>query len=221
MNFKKITYSILSLVLVGTIIVYAADHIDAPAVTGTKADITDFYAFQGTGNASSNLVFVANTQGLLEPSATGNAEFSENTMIQFNIDNDADNIEDLVIQVIFADGKAYAYGPVAPTTTGLTGGVELNATNNVSVDITEYGQSAKVGTSGSMKLFAGPRDDPFFFDFAQYSEIIAGNASSFNDPGSDTFAGTNVMSVVVEVPKSMLGSSDTINTWVQARNRTN
>tara|TARA_R110002126_G_scaffold15320_1_gene63066 strand:- start:2317 stop:2976 length:660 start_codon:yes stop_codon:yes gene_type:complete len=219
MNFKKITYSILSLVLVGTIIVFAADHIDAPAITGTKADITDFYAFQGP--SSSNLVFVANTQGLIEPSATGDAEFSENTMIQFNIDNDADNIENLVIQVIFANGKAYAYGPVAPSTTGLSGGIEFDAENSVSVDITEYGQTAQVGTSGSMKLFAGPRDDPFFMDFAQYGEIIAGNASSFNDPGADTFAGKNVMSVVVEVPKSMLGNSDTINTWVQARNRTN
>ena len=58
-------------------------------------------------------------------------------------------------------------------------------------------------------------------DFAQYGEIIAGNASSFNDPGSDTFAGTNVMSVVVEVPKSTLGSAETINTWVQAKNRVN
>lgn len=219
MNFKKITYSILSLVLVGTIIVFAADHIDAPAVKDTKADITDFYAFQGS--SESNLVFVANTQGLMSPTATGNATFSENTMIQFNIDNTGDNIEDLVIQVIFADGKAYAYGPVAPSTTGLSGGIEFDATNSVSTDITTYGQEAQIGTSGSMKLFAGPRDDPFFMDFAQYGEIIAGNASSFNSPGSDTFAGTNVMSVVVEVPKSMLGSAETINTWVQARNRTN
>lgn len=219
MSLKKITYSILSLVLVGTIIVFAADHIDAPGVSGTKADITDFYAFQGS--SSSNLAFVANVQGLLSPSATETAEFNENTMIQFNIDNDGDFVEDLVIQVVFSDGKAYAYGPVAPSETGLTSGVELNATNNVSVDITEYGSSAKVGTNNGIKLFAGPRDDPFFMDFAQYGEIIAGNASSFNNPGSDTFAGTNVMSVVVEVPKSMLGDVATINTWVQAKNKIN
>lgn len=220
MNFKKLTYSLLSLVLVGTIIVFAADHIDAPAVSGTDADITDYYAFQSPSN-NSNLVFVANVQGLLSPSDTENASFNENTMIQFNIDNSGDNIEDLVIQVIFADGKAYAYGPVAPTTTGLSGGIEFDAQNQVSTDITEYGSEAVVGLENGIRLFAGPRDDPFFMDFAQYQEIIAGNASSFNDPGSDTFAGTNVMSVVVEVPKSTLGSAETINTWVQARNRTN
>lgn len=219
MNFKKIAYSLLSLVLIGSIIVFAADHIDAPAVEGTKADITDYYAFEGA--SSSNLVFVANVQGLLSPSATADAEFSENTMIQFNIDNSGDNVEDLVIQVIFADGIAYAYGPVAPSETGLTSGVEFDATNNASVAITEYGNSANIGTNNGISLFAGPRDDPFFMDFAQYGEIIAGNASSFNDPGSDTFAGTNVMSVVVEVPKSTLGSAETINTWVQAKNRVN
>jgi hypothetical protein len=219
MNFKKITYSLLSLVLIGSIIVFAADHIDAPAVSGTDADITDYYAFEGA--SSSNLVFVANVQGLLSPSATADADFNENTMIQFNIDNTGDNIEDLVIQVIFADGVAYAYGPVSPSETGLTSGVEFNATNNASVAITEYGNTANIGTNNGISLFAGPRDDPFFMDFAQYGEIIAGNATSFNDPGADTFAGTNVMSVVVEVPKSTLGSAETINTWVQAKNRIN
>ncbi|HCI70261.1 MAG TPA: molecular chaperone DnaK, partial [Balneola sp.] len=89
MNFKKITYSLLSLVLIGSIIVFAADHIDAPAVSGTDADITDYYAFEGA--SSSNLVFVANVQGLLSPSATADADFNENTMIQFNIDNTGDN----------------------------------------------------------------------------------------------------------------------------------
>ncbi|MEO9884096.1 MAG: DUF4331 family protein [Balneola sp.] len=227
MNFKKLTYSILSLVLVGSIIVFAADHIDAPAVRGTQADITDFYAFQSPAT-NSNMVFVANVQGLLTPEATGEgstgaAEFSENTMIQFNIDNDADNIEDLVIQVIFADGKAYAYGPVVPSSTGLTGRVEFNATNSVEANITEYGSSATIGTNGSYKLFAGPRDDPFFMDFTRYNEILdqSNDINSFRDPGVDTFAGTNVMSVVVEVPKSSLGNVDAINTWVQARNRTN
>jgi hypothetical protein len=70
-----------------------------------------------------------------------------------------------------------------------------------------------------MKFFAGPRDDPFFFDFAQFSAILSGNATSFNDPGSDTFAGSNVMSVVVEVPKAMLGGSGSVNTWVETKRK--
>ena len=195
----------------------AADHIDAPAVQGGSSDITDFYAFQGEN--TNNLVFVANVQGLLSPSETGNAAFDENVMIEFNIDNTGDYIEDLVIQAVPRDGKMYFFGPVAPTQTGLNSTVETMASNTGMVAITPYGSDAMIGTSNGMKFFAGPRDDPFFMDFAQYSQIVGGMASSFNNPGSDTFAGTNVMSVVVEVPKAMIGGSGMINTWVESKRK--
>lgn len=198
-------------------LLWAADHIDAPAVASTSSDLTDYYAFQSAEN-SDNLVFVANLQGLLDPMATASASFDENVMVEFNIDNTGDFVEDLVIQAIFADGKMQVFGPVAPGMTGLTSDVETDGTLT-EVDITAYGEAAKIGSENGMKIFAGPRDDPFFMDFAQYGEIIAGNATSFNDPGSDTFAGTNVMSVVVEVPKSMLGSVETLNTWVESKRK--
>lgn len=200
-----------------TFVAIAADHIDAPAVTGGTSDITDFYAFQGEN--TSNIAFVANVQGLLSPGATANASFDENVMIEFNIDNTGDNVEDLVIQAVARNGKMYVFGPTAPSQTGLNSTVATNAANQVVVDITPYGESAMVASSGGMMAFAGPRDDPFFMDFAQYGEIIAGNATSFNNPGSDTFAGSNVLSVVVEVPKSMIGGSGTINTWVESKRK--
>ncbi|BCY28842.1 DUF4331 family protein [Flavobacterium okayamense] len=201
--------------IVGLILV-AADHIDAPAVQGGTSDITDFYSFQGAN--TDNLVFVANVKGLLSPTATSNASFDENVMVEFNIDNNGDNVEDLVIQAVPRNGKMYFFGPVSPGTPGTSSTVKTSAALG-SVDITEYGQSAQIATSSGASFFAGPRDDPFFFDFGQYSEIIAGNASSFNNPGTDTFAGTNVMSVVVEVPKSMLGGSGTLNTWVETKRK--
>lgn len=201
--------------IVGLILV-AADHIDAPAVQGGTSDITDFYSFQGAN--TDNLVFVANVKGLLSPTATSNASFDENVMVEFNIDNNGDNVEDLVIQAVPRNGKMYFFGPRSPGTPGTSSTVKTSAALG-SVDITEYGQSAQIATSSGASFFAGPRDDPFFFDFGQYSEIIAGNASSFNNPGTDTFAGTNVMSVVVEVPKSMLGGSGTLNTWVETKRK--
>ena len=48
-------------------------------------------------------------------------------------------------------------------------------------------------------------------------DVLAGNASGFSDPGNDTFAGTNVMSIVVEVPKSLLGNSASLSTWVESK----
>jgi hypothetical protein len=124
----------------------------------------------------------------------------------------------LVIQAIPRDGKMYFFGPTAPSSIGLDSNVETTS-NMSSVDITSYGTNAIVATNNGMSFFAGPRDDPFFMDFAQYSAIIGGMATSFNNPGSDTFAGTNVMSIVVEVPKAMVGGTGTINTWVESKRK--
>lgn len=209
----KLTAIGVTLFIVGFLLT-SADHIDAPSVEGTSSDITDYYAFQGEN--TSNIVFVANVQALLSPTATEDASFDENVLIEFNIDNDGDNVEDLVIQAIPRDGSMYFFGPVAPSSTGTSSVVEEDATQTV-VEITAYGETTILADEGGIQAFAGPRDDPFFMDFAQYGAIISGTATGFNDPGSDTFAGTNVMSVVVEVPKSMIGTSGTINTWVETK----
>lgn len=210
-------------ILLGTVFVaiiglitIAADHIDAPAAQGTTADITDFYAFQGEN--TDNLVFVANVQGLLSPTATKSATFDSNVMIEINIDTNNDKFEDLVIQAIPKNGKMYFYGPYIPSTTGLKSSV-LEEAFITSVEITAYGTNAIVEDKQGMKFFAGPRDDPFFMDFAQYGAILGGNASGFNNPGADTFAGSNVMSVVIEVPKSRIGGTGVINTWVEAKRK--
>lgn len=217
-KFKKLVG--LGVITLALILFAAADHIDAPAVQGGSSDITDFYAFQGENQ--SNLVFVANLQGLLSPSATASASFDEDVMIEFNVDNDGDYIEDIVIQALPRNGKMYVVGPTTPNQTGLMSMINTDTPNYLSVvDITPYGTDAIVSSQNGISVFAGPRDDPFFMDFAQYSQIIAGNAASFNNPGSDTFAGSNVLSVVVEVPKSLLGSSaeSSINTWVESKRK--
>jgi len=206
----------ISVIAIAGFFMVAADHIDAPAVQGGTSDITDFYAFQGQN--TDNVVFAANVQGLLSPSATADASFDENVLIEFNIDTTGDNVEDLVIQAIPRDGKMYFFGPTSPGSVGVNSSVEISGAQSV-VDISSYGSDAIVKTSNGLKIFAGPRDDPFFMDFAQYSEIIAGDATGFNNPGSDTFAGSNVMSIVVEVPKIMLGGSGTVNTWVESKRK--
>lgn len=200
-------------------ILYAADHIDAPAVTGQSSDITDLYVFRAQDPA--NLVFVANTQGLLAPGSTAAAKFDENTVIEFNIDNNGDNIEDLVIQCKYdaASNSMRVYGPIVPSEKGTRSKLEGNVT--ASATVTAYGAGSPTigtGTTG-IKVFAGPRDDPFFFDLNRYKAILAGTASSFNNPGTDTFAGTNVLSVVVEVPKTLLNASGNINVWVETKKK--
>ncbi|MBS1511959.1 MAG: DUF4331 family protein [Bacteroidetes bacterium] len=209
---------IIVLMISGSII-YAADHIDTPAVTNQPSDITDLYVFKGAD--PNNLVFVANTQGLLTPSATAAAKFDENTVLEFNIDKNGDNVEDLVIQCKYdaTSGKMQVYGPVTPSATGTKSKLEGNVTAEVAV--TPYNTAAITATgSTGIKVFAGPRDDPFFFDLNRYKAILAGTATAFANPGTDTFAGTNVMSVVVEVPKSLIGATgSSINVWLETKKK--
>ena len=210
-NLKTIGLALVALVACAASYLIAADHIDAPAITGTGSDITDVYAFQSPANAS-NMVFVVNVQGLLAPMATSAASFDEEVMIEINIDNSStkDNVEDLVIQATFDNGMFKVYGPEAPAQKGLTS--TLSKSTPVEGSITAYGSNPSIGESNGIKVFAGPRDDPFFFDLNQFKAIIGGTATSFNNPGTDAFAGTNVLSLVVEVPKSMLGSG-AVNIW--------
>jgi hypothetical protein len=222
---RKILISGLVAIVLATGIIYAADHLDAPAVTGpggtsSANDITDVYVFQSPSD-NSKMVFVMNVEGLMSPATTATAKLNNDQLIEFNIDNNGDNVEDLVIQAKIQDGKFRVYGPVAPTMKGLnsvveTGGPMLEGT------VTAYANSANpsIATSTTgIKAFVGPRDDPFFFDLTRYKEIIAGTQTSFRSPGVDAFAGTNVMSIVVEVPKSMLGSAATINVWGESKSK--
>jgi hypothetical protein len=220
MKKKILLGSLLGITLLGGII-FAADHIDAPAVTGASSaslnsDITDIYAFQSPAD-NSKMVFAINTQGLLSPAATATASFPSNVMYELNIDNSGDNVEDLVIQFLIQNGKVKAYGPVAPGSTGLTSTVKTNGPVTEAA-VTSYGAAPVIGTnSNGIRIFAGPRDDPFFFDLVRFKEVIAGTQPGFRNPGMDTFAGTNVMSLVAEVPKSLLGSATTINVWAETK----
>ncbi|SHJ54619.1 protein of unknown function [Reichenbachiella agariperforans] len=82
----------------------------------TVSDITDYCAFECPAYADS-YVFVCHVAGLTAPGTT--PSFDDDVMYEVNIDSDADNVEDQVIQVFFRDGQAIAYGVVTAAQTGL------------------------------------------------------------------------------------------------------
>lgn len=203
-------YGLVALVALGvfSVILIAADHIDSPAVAGTSVDIADFYAFEG--NNPDNTVFIATIQGPLTPgTVTQNATFSEDVLVEFNIDNTGDFVEDLVIQAIRRDSIMYFFGPYAPATTGLESAINRDQLSG-QVEISEIGETL-TATNNGMTFFAGPRRDAFYFDFNQFNQVVSGAAApeGFLPPGeaSDFFVGLNVLAVVVEVPNSLLGTA--------------
>jgi hypothetical protein len=173
-------------------------------------------------------VFAANVQGLLSPGTpTDQATFDETVLVEFNIDYNNDLKEDLVIQAIKRGDSMYFFGPSVPAMTGLQSTIATLAPNSVKISTKD---DVQIAEKNGMKFFAGPREDPFFFDFNKYNEVLAGTASGFDNPGVDTFAGSNVLSIVVELPKSMFPngtagvnpfapSTRMYNVWVEAKRK--
>lgn len=203
------------------LLLLAADHIDAPNSMGTSADIADYFAFEPT-DGSDNTAFIVDLQSDVLPDLAYGT-FDEDVLTEINIDTDGDLIEDLVIQAIPRDGRMYFFGPVAPTSTGLSSEVAVDSPLG---DVEISGATAIVETtSNGVSLFAGPRQDPFYFDFFRFNEVVAPSPednSGFNSPGMDTFDGANTMSIAVEVPNNLLGETTATNvlgvpvynTWV-------
>ena len=193
----------------------AADHIDSPAsASAAQADIADFYAFEGEDADSTGFIVTI-------PDLTGSTEFSEDVMIEINIDNNgtldlspggtgATNYEaDLVIQAIPRDGVMYFFGPYAPSSTGGNSTIDdSQLMGTVTID------AAATTTPNGIKLFAGKRNDAFFFDFNRFNMVRSGAASAespvagFLPAGeaSDFFLNLNVNAIAIEVPNSMLGA---------------
>ncbi len=218
---KKIKiFAVLGILLAAPIFI-AADHVDAPGVAGTSADIADFYAFEPT-TGSDNTVFIVDVQSNVLPDLTY-GEFDEDVLIEINIDLDGDLVEDQVIQAIPRDGMMYFFGPFAPSSTGLDSQVATGSPLG-SVEISAE-TAITTTTSNGVSLFAGPRQDAFYFDFVRFNEVLAPSPednSGFNVPGTDTFDGANTLSIALEIPNSLLGTPTALNvigvpvykTWV-------
>ncbi|GGG47975.1 hypothetical protein GCM10011414_17150 [Croceivirga lutea] len=211
----------ISALAIATGIFVAADHIDAPGSMGTSADIADYFAFEPKAG-SDNTVFIVDLQSSVLPDLAYGT-FDEDVLTEINIDADGDLTEDMVIQAIAREGRMYFFGPVAPSTTGLTSEVAVDAPlGDVEISTTE---AIVETTADGVMLFAGPRQDPFFFDFFRYNEVVMPSAednSGFNVPGEDTFDGANTMSIAIEIPNNRLGAATGTNvlgvpvykTWV-------
>lgn len=220
----------------------ASDHADtAENVNRISVDLTDLYVFPSPQNPR-NVVFVMNARGLI-PSGQS-ASFDPRALYQFKIDNTGDFVEDLVIQARFSgvgsNQRVLISGPSRPFLTGTT---TLFGRRHPGIGRVNTVFFPKRG----MMAFAGLREDSFFFDLEQFYTIFPDRktpltgrqvdlpnpnepqALSWRAPGvaNDFLAGFNVLSIVVEMPRTWLapkgGKLGKIGVWmttsVQGRGR--
>ena len=205
----------------------AADHEDSPLVAADQpVDMADVYTFISPTNP--NNIVLAMTLSDVSPPAEiqlGRSVFDPRVLYQFKIDTNGDAVEDLVIQAFVEDEREedpgtrqrmFFVGPVAPAVTGTTARSlfdEVDGRDRNKVDVSTTGE-VEIEERHGMKFFAGVRDDPFFFDFGRFLEVLAGTATSFNDPGTDSFAGLNVYAIVIELPMDLLGADlSSLSVW--------
>jgi len=224
--------ALLAPVLSMPAVVRGSDHVDtAENANRQGADMTDVFIFPSA--TPGNVVLVMDTHGLIPAGMGSSVYFDPNVLYQIKIDNTGDYVEDLVIQAKF-DGvgpnqQVRIAGPLKPSRTGL-----------VSNFTTHYPTVGTINNLGfmpapGMRVFAGVRSDPFFFDLDQFFTIFpdrgtpltgvqvnlpdpdAPKAPGFRNPGVDFFKNLNVMTIVVDLPRALLaptgGKLGVISVW--------
>jgi Domain of unknown function (DUF4331) len=181
-------------------------HISGPrAMAEPAADITDLYAFPSPEHPG-RLVLVLNTLPFAPPSAM----FSDGLIYRFRLRPLTANArgeavpfvadgEETVIDCVFSapvNGHG-ASGPEQEGTCWLPAGETISARVN----------DERGGQARGVRVFAGPRWDPFIMDAPAALKTIATGKLAFTDPGAIYLDGKNILSLVVEIDCARLPGS--------------
>ncbi len=215
-------------------------------VNHPAADITDVYAFPAPDNAN-NVVLVMNTNPLIPSGQGPSTAFDPTVLYQFQIAHTASGPADTVIQFAAntsGTGQTLTmYGPSAPNANQPTVSTVVVSTASAVVPYNKVTTLTVADAAGNpgvpVKVFAGPRADPDYFDLARFYTLFPdrnyqnhqvdslvpvpapvpatfrGFATAANacdtTPAVDFFSSGkyNVLSLVVELPKSALAQVPT------------
>ncbi|HXN30424.1 MAG TPA: DUF4331 family protein [Polyangiaceae bacterium] len=166
--------------------VSASDHLDGPrAVADPQADIADVFAF--TSPESSGYVVLAMT---VLPYASASAEFSTG------------------VDYVFRVRRVVAPQPLTFDTTSLDITCDFDGGDGATQTVTCAGPAGMQATApigvttgadpqSAMRVFAGRRADPAFFDRQGALATVESGRTSFT--GQNAFAGADVLAIVVEL----------------------
>jgi hypothetical protein len=239
--------AVLALVLTGVLFnvqsARSSDHQDSPTtVARPAADITDVFVYPA-GDNPANVVLQMDLDPLLTPATAPAAALDPSVLYQFKIAHGAAaGAEDMVIQLVASGagtGQTISvYGPFTPSTTGTLATLNTGAF----AGSVPFGSTTAPALGNGMRVFAGPRADPFFFDLFAFFAFLpdrnyqtAGSAPKapfsflFPTPAgafasckqgtpSDALSANsfNVLSIVVEAPRTLIApasGSQMIHLW--------
>lgn len=175
-----------------------SDHISGPrALAEPIADITDVYAFPSP-ERSGHLVLVVNTLPFAPPSAL----FSDGLVYRFRLRPLTAGVRD--DPAPFAVGaQEFAFDCVFSDPAGGEGargrGQEGVCTTSSGATVSFSVNDERGGSGHGVRVFGGPRWDPFIMDAPAALKTIATGELAFTDPGSIYLDGKNVLSLVVEI----------------------
>ncbi len=196
MKLRKLTVAFggaaLAAVALGSIPAMGADHRDSPATTAApRSDINDVYLFRG--EQASGAVLAMTVNPLTSPADTAGLRLDPATLYEFKVDSNGDAVADIAYKFRFS-GTGATQDVTVHRATGAAA-----VTNEPGGDLILSGKTSTgsgvtaITDSSGRKAYVGPRDDPFFFD-------LAGFQAGLKFTGADTFKGTNITAIVLEVP---------------------
>jgi Domain of unknown function (DUF4331) len=194
----------------------AADHRDGPQlVIGHGLDIDDVFLFLDP-NDNSKVIMAFDMGGPIVPAENASAGiFDPSVNFRLQVENTGDATGDLSIDIRFAKPNGagqpqlatvmLARNQVAHTFTAPTTPTSSTAEVPPAPVVT-------VDEATGIAFFAGLHDDPFFFDTPATLRYVASRLagrpdSTLLERGRDSFAGYNVMMIVLSIPAAQLRGS--------------
>jgi hypothetical protein len=185
----------------------AADHLDAPAVkTDGSIDINDVYIFH-PGPAGSQDLDRTTLVMTVNPGAgaISGTDFNPKARYKFLIDQNGDAKPDIILRTQF--GQPGSNGQQRLVVRWIEGDDE---------ETIAQGWTEEVIEDDDVRVFAGLRDDPFFFDLANFNNGATFCGVEGGLPVSNFFAGLDVSALVIEVPTAWF-KADEVGVWGQTK----
>ncbi len=187
-----------------------ADHFSGPrALADPASDITDVFAFPSP-ERQGHLVLVMD----VFPSATPTALFSDALSYRFRLRPLSATRADQPAFSVGADEYAFDFNFAVPSSAdgpGLPEGVVQDGTCTTAggPEIPFRVGVEKPPDGQGVRIFAGPRLDPFFLDLAAEQANHTQERLSFRPNGVNAVQGANVLSIVLELDTAKVLGPDT------------